>query len=167
MKTALRCSKCGSADAYPYQTKPPRRGNQAGQSSHTCTDDCLQTGVFCRSCRFFNPVAEGGRLEVNVHDGGLAGAWTHDSNHGPWQATAPGWAVREFAGIMKMVREGKWYPPHPVGGLTEGHLVHCNGIWEDGELVVPAERDTYYAATVKMSDGTTSTLSLWRDAGFN
>lgn len=107
-----------------------------------------------------------GRLEVNDTGDGLVGKWVHDPNHGPWQATAPGWAVREFARIMQQVSEGKWGGDHPVRPLLEGHLVHTLGLWEDGEQLLPAERSVYYEATVRWNDGELRPLLLWRDAGF-
>lgn len=107
----------------------------------------------------------GDRVEINYHEDGLVGRWIHDRNHGPWQATAPGWAVREFAAIKVMMADGRWSPPVVVGDMGEGHLVHCDGIWDGGELVCPPERNTYYEATVKWSDGETRTLSLWNDTG--
>jgi hypothetical protein len=102
--------------------------------------------------------------EVSERDG-LTGRWTHDPNHGPWRSTAPGWAVREFARNRAMMADGRWSPPVVVGDMGEGHLVHCDGIWDDGELVVEPGRDTYYEATVKWSDGTTGPLILWNDTG--
>lgn len=104
------------------------------------------------------------RVEDNEDDG-LRGRWEHDANHGPWQETAPGWAVREFAAVKAMMADGRWSPPVVVGDMGEGHLVHCLGIWDHGELVCPSERNTYYEATVKWSDGETRTLSLWNDIG--
>jgi hypothetical protein len=161
----VRCVKCDSHDIHPYTAKPPARG---GRGNHVCDEGCSQRGIFCRTCRFFQPISEGGLVEV--HDGelteGLSSIWLHDANHGPWQATAPGWAVREFARLREMMRDGRWSPPVVVGDMGEGHLVHCQGIWDDGELVCPPERNTYYEATVKWSDGTISPLALWNDVGF-
>lgn len=157
----MKCTKCGSSDTRPMATKPPAQG---GRGNHVCDEKCWQQGVFCRNCRFFRPVASGGRLEVNEHDG-LGGAWELDPNHGPWQATAPGWAVREFATVKAMMRDGRWFPPVVVSDLGEGHVVHCLGIWDDGKRVVEPERNTYYEATVKWSDGETRPLILWNNTG--
>lgn len=109
-------------------------------------------------------VLAGGHVEDRTDDG-LRTRWEHDSNHGPWQATAPLWAVREFAGIKAMMADGRWSPPIVVSDLGEGHLVHCRGQWDRGELVVEPERNTYYQATVKWSDGTVGPLLLWNPAG--
>lgn len=106
------------------------------------------------------------RLEVVSDDeDGLSAEWLHDSNHGPWQATAPHWATREFARVKQLVRDGKWSPPYPVADMGEGHVVHCRGLWDDGELVVEPEWNTYYEATVKWSDGTVKPLLLWNNTG--
>jgi hypothetical protein len=98
-------------------------------------------------------------------ENGLRSRWIHDSNHGPCRETAPIWAITEFARLKAMMADGRWSPPVVVGGMGEGHLVHCDGLWDDGKLVVESERNTYYEATVKWSDGTTAPLLLWNDTG--
>lgn len=107
------------------------------------------------------------RVESTTHDDGFSSRWTHDENHGPWQATAPAWAVLDFIEINAMMDDGRWRPPIVVGGLDEGHLVHCDGIWNNGELVVEPTRDTYYEATVTWSDGTVGPLCLWNEPGIH
>jgi len=109
-------------------------------------------------------VLEGGRVEDRTENG-LRGRWKHDENHGPWQATAPIWAIREFANLKAMMADGRWSPPVVVSDLGEGHLVHCVGIWDEGERIVEEERNTYYEATVKWSDGTIKPLLLWNYTG--
>lgn len=106
------------------------------------------------------------RVELtHGEDNSLRGRWIHDANHGPWKATAPMWAVSEFAAIKRMMADGRWSPPIVVSDMGEGHLVHFDGIWDGDELVVQPERNTYYEATVKWSDGTTAPLILWNDSG--
>lgn len=109
---------------------------------------------------------DGSVLETRDNEDGLSARWIHDVHlHGPWQATAPGWAVREFAKIKQMMADGRWFPPVIISDMGEGHLVHCDGLWDCGELVCPPERNTYYEATVKWSDGETRPLCLWNDTG--
>lgn len=45
------CIKCGSNDTRAYDSKPPINGGRG----HTCTPECRQTGIFCRSCHFLQP----------------------------------------------------------------------------------------------------------------
>jgi len=106
------------------------------------------------------------RVEETSHDDSdLRGRWIHDANHGPARATAPIWAITEFAAIKKMMADGRWSPPTVIGGMGEGHLVHCDGIWDGEERVVEPERNTYYETTVEWSDGTVGPLCLWNDSG--
>lgn len=105
------------------------------------------------------------RVESSTNSDGFSSRWIHDENHGPWQVTAPTWAVMDFIGIQRMMDEGKWSPPLVVGGMSEGHLVHCDGIWDNGELIVPPGLDTYYEATVAWSDGKVGPLCLWNETG--
>lgn len=105
-------------------------------------------------------------MEETTHDdSGLRGRWIHDGRHGPWRETAPIWAINEFAALKKMMADGRWAPPVVVSDMGEGHLVHCDGIWDDGKRVVEPERNTYYEATVKWSDGTVGPLLLWNESG--
>jgi len=100
------------------------------------------------------------RLEVSGTDG-LRGHWLHEQETG-WD-TAPAWATEALSVIWLQVAEGRWAHPYPVGEPLSGHVVHCDGLWDDGKLVCGPERETYYAATVNWSDGKRDTLSLWHD----
>jgi hypothetical protein len=93
----------------------------------------------------------------------LVGKWSDDPDHGPWQRTAPLWAVARFAEVTAMVADGRWGGDHPVGPLLDGHLVHCDGVWDGDEMVVPPSRNTYYAAYVRWDDGEIHQLVLWHD----
>lgn len=46
-----RCSKCGSEDLKPYETKPPSKHNGP------CTPECTVRGFLCLRCRMFRPRA--------------------------------------------------------------------------------------------------------------
>lgn len=104
------------------------------------------------------------RVEEVEHDG-VRSRWIHDTNHGPWQVTAPIWAVQEFRRVRAMMTDGRWFSPIVVGGLGEGHLVHCDGLWDHGKLIAGPERDSCYEATVEWSDGTTGPLLPWNWTG--
>ncbi len=155
---SLECNACGADNLVPMNTKPPATSKKG---SHACDDECVQGGLFCLNCRIFRPVPLG--VEVSKSDG-LMGVYVNDV-HGPWQATAPMWAITEFAWVKELVRTGKWANDHPVGGLIEGHVVHTEGLWDDGERVVWPERNTMYVATVEWSDGTRQPLVLWNGTG--
>lgn len=159
MSLSERCGSCGAPDPVPMSTKPPATSKKG---SHTCDDECVQGGFFCRRCRVFRPVPVG--VEFSENHLGLIGVYVHDV-HGPWQATAPMWAITEFARVKAMVKDGRWGGDHPVGDLGEGHVVHTEGLWDDGERVIANERNSMYIATVEWDDGGKRELVLWHDTG--